>query len=488
MKKSLKVVALLAAMAATMAAFASCGDNTNTSGAEGNTSNETVNLSWIQISPQPNDLATVMTEMNKYSAEKIGVTADITYLDWGAWLERVKAMLQGGEYFDIMFTNSDVYTSAIELGRYAALDDLLAETPELKEFIPETVWQGASYKGQIYGVPTYKDSSQTQYWVWDTDMVNRLGIPVEDIHTCADLDPWLYKIQDDIKAGNITQCQYAFYNIRDGINGQFMNYDAAVAHVGVRYDDETATVVRIMEQPEMMEQYTYMHKWYQDGLINPDAPTVTEMPKWVPVYSGQGFPGAEVSWGTLSRGSEVEIEPWGGPVYSTSSILGSVNSISSASKYQKEALKYLQLVNLDETMRNMLAYGIEGTHYTKNEDGTITRDPVKMNDYNPATYSQATFMTLFPTAPNAPDMYDQVAAWNDTAEKSVLMGFIFDQAPVQNQIAACNAVATNYDYNIYTGAVDPTVEIPKMYAEMEAAGLKDIEAELQKQINEFLGK
>ncbi|MGI5893898.1 MAG: ABC transporter substrate-binding protein [Candidatus Merdivicinus sp.] len=486
MRKSLKVIALLAAMAASMACFASCG---NESSGEGN-SNKTVNLSWIQISPQPNDLQDVTAAMNEYSKEKIGVTCDITYLDWGVWLERVKAMLQGGENFDIMFNNSDVYTSAIELGRFAELDELLNETPELKEFVPEVVWEGARYKGKIYAVPTYKDSSQTQYWVWDTDLVNKLGIPYEDIHTCADLDPWLYKIQDEIDAGNITQVKYAFYNIRDGINGQFMNYDASPAgtHIGVRYDDETATVVRIMEQPEMMEQYKYMYKWYNDGLINPDAPTVTEMPKWVPVYSGQGFPGAEVSWGVLSRGTEVVIEPWGGPVYSNGTIQGSLNSISSSSKNQKEALQYLQLVNTDPTMRNLLAYGIEGVHYTTNEDGTITRDTVKMNDYNPATYSQASFMTMAPTAPNAPDMYEKVAEWNNTAEESVLMGFNFDRAPVENQIAACGTVAQKYDYNIYTGAVNPEEAIPQMYAEMETAGLKDIEAELQKQINEFLGK
>lgn len=502
MKKSLKVIALIAAMAATMASFASCSNEGgssatadgstaegSTSSTEGGSTGEVVNLSWIQIGTQPNDVDMVQEELNKYSAEKIGVTSDITYLDWGVWGDRVKAMIQAGEPFDIMFNNGDVYTSAIDLGRFAALDDLLSEVPDLQAFIPEVVWKGATYKDAIYGVPTYKDSTQTQYWVWDSEMVDRLGIPVEDIHTCADLDPWLYKIQDDIKAGNITQCQYAFYNIRDGINGQFMNYDAAVAgHIGVRYDDETATVVRILEQPEMMEQYTYMHKWYKDGLINPDAPTVTEMPKWVPVYSGQGFPGAEVSWGTSSRGTEVDIEPWGGPVWSNGTILGSINSISSSSKYQKEALKYLELCNLDPTMRNMLAYGIEGVHYEKNEDNTIVKDPVKKDDYGPATYSQATFMTMWPEVPNSPTMYTDIEAWNETGKESVLLGFNFDKTPVENQIAACNVITQKYDYNIYTGAVDPTVEIPKMYEELDAAGLKDIEAELQKQINEYLGK
>ena len=35
---------------------------------------------------------------------------------------------------------------------------------------------------------------------------------------------------------------------------------------------------------------------------------------------------------------------------------------------------------------------------------------------------------------------------------------------------------------------DPAVIIPQMYAELEAAGMNDIQEELQRQINEYLGK
>ena len=501
MKKSLKVIALLAAMAATMASFASCSSDTGNSSTGGSTSGETstsegassgevVNLSWIQIGGQPNDLDMVTDALNEYSSEKIGVTCEFTYLDWGVWGDRVKAMLQGGENFDIMFNNGDVYTSAIDLGRFAALDDLLAETPDLKEFIPELCWEGVTYKDAIYGVPTYKDNTQTQYWVWDNNIVEDYSIPYQDLHTVKEMDPYIRQIQDEINAGNITTSKYAFYMIRDGINGQFMNYDASPSgtHIGVRYDDDTATVVRIMEQPEMMETYQTLYEWYQDGIINPDAATVTEAPTYVIVGSAQGFPGAEVGWGN-QRGVPVVTEPWGGPLWSNGTIQGSINSISSSSEHQVEALKYLELVNTDEYMRNTLVYGIEGTHYTKNDDGTITRDEVKKNDYAPAGYAQATFMTMYPEAPNPATMYSpDLEAWNETGEVSVLMGFNFDKSSVENQISACTVVCQSYDYNIYTGSVDPNVAIAEMYAKLDEAGLKDIEAELQKQINEFLGK
>ena len=144
---------------------------------------------------------------------------------------------------------------------------------------------------------------------------------------------------------------------------------------------------------------------------------------------------------------------------------------------------------MDEYMRNTLVYGIEGVHYTNNGDGTITQDEVKRSDYSPAGYAQATFMTMYPVAPNPATMYDpDLIEWNNSGEESVLLGFNFDRTSVQNQITACNVVTSTYNYELWTGTSDPAVIIPQMYAELEAAGMNDIQEELQRQINEYLGK
>ena len=231
-----------------------------------------------------------------------------------------------------------------------------------------------------------------------------------------------------------------------------------------------------------MNVLKHMHKWYSDGLINPDAATTDQGPQWCVLSSGQGFPGAEVSWAS-GRGADVYAEPFIGPLYSTTSILGSVNAISAASKYKSEALKYLEFVNTDETMRNLLAYGIEGQDYTMNEDGTITRAE---NCYSPATYAQASYFTLYPVAPNAADQWDKVEEWNETAESSVLLGFNFDRTNVETQIANCSLVMDRYKKELYTGTRDPEEAVPALYADLEKAGLEDIRAEYQAQVDAFL--
>ena len=439
-------------------------------------------LKWIQIGSIPQNNDAVIAAMNEYSIEKIGIGVDISYLDWGVWGDKVTAMINSGEYWDIMFTNGDKYTAGIALGAFTDLTDMLAEVPSLTELIPEKVWEGVKVNGKVYSVPTYKDSSQTQYWVWDKEVADKYNIDWENIHTVDELDPVLYTIQDAINAGEIQNTQYALSIASDGINGFLMNYQSPIAPIGVRYDDQEAKVVNVFEQEDIMNTLKHMHKWFNDGLINPDAATTDQGPKWCVVSSGQGFPGAEVSWAT-GRGKDVYAEPFAGPLYSTTSILGSVNAISASSKYKTEALKYLEFVNTDETMRNMFAYGIEGTDFSKNEDGTITRTE---NCYSPATYSQATYFTLYPVAPNAADQWDKVEEWNETAESSVLLGFNFDRTNVETEIANCSLIMSRYDKELYTGTRDPEEAVPALYEELEKAGLETIREEYQKQIDEWL--
>lgn len=503
MKKVSKILLLVLALVMLLSTVTACksdnkkpdtGTSSETESGTNTSSEDTAppakevpTLKWFQIGGQPKELKIVEEKMNEYSEKKIGVKCEFTYLDWGVWKDRTKAILNSGEYFDIMFNNSDFYSPGVRNGSFADITDMLNETPELKSFIPDGVWAGAKIKGKIYGVPTYKDSSQTQYWVWDKEVVEKYGIDYQNIKTLAEMDSALHTIQDAMKKGEIKDGKYAFFLTNGGVNGQFMNYDARVAHIGVRYDDKSATVVRVLEQPDILENFKYLRKWYKEGLINPDAPTLKESPKWNPVGSGQGWPGAEVVWGA-NAGKPVLAQPWGGPIYSTDTILGSINSIYSGSKYKKEALKYLELCNIDVTMRNTLAYGIEGVHYTKNADGTITRDPVKKDDYSVAQYSQATFFTLMPVAPSSPDQWKKVQDWNAKAENSILLGFSFDREKVNNEIAACDAIMPKYEAELFTGARDPEVVIKKFYADLEKAGLSKIQEELQKQVNEFLGK
>ena len=381
MKRALKFISTLCVLTLMLTALAACGGSkpapaTDGSQATPDTSNDTETaskdvptLTWWTIGGQvPNNFSKAVDAMNAYTAEKIGVKVDIKVASWGEWDTKMNTIVNTGEPFDIMFTNSGKYSKQVAMGAFADITDLVqSETPDLYKLIPEKVWEGTKIGGKYYSVPTYKDSALTQYWVFDDKYVQKYNIDINNIKTLQDLD----KPLRDMKAGE----GKSFYPLPmtqgEGLNGFFNNYDdltLGFPPIGVKADDASRTVVSVLEQPDVVANLKLLHQWYQDGIINPDAPTKTENDKGRPFFAAQAFPGAEISWQINDAIEKYDMVQHYGPIYTTSTIQGSLNAISANSKYKKEALKYLELVNTDPKLRNMLAFGELGVDYN-NVDG-----------------------------------------------------------------------------------------------------------------------
>lgn len=446
---------------------------------------EVVNLTYWTIGSEPKDLQMVNDALNEYTKEKIGVTVDLKFVGWGEYGEKMSKVVQSGEYYDIAFGASiNNYSDLANKGYFADLKDVVPTVaPNLYEFIPEELWQGMTLNDQIFGVPVYKDSAASQYWIFDKELVERLGIDYQNVVTFEDLDPVLRKIKED----NPTEYPLQITS-NEGINGSLsahVGFDGlAVGSIGVKYDDPSGTVISIWEDELAMNNWRLMHTWFNDGLINPDAATVTEIPnKNKPVGSGQGFPHADADWS--SGRTPVISNMCYGPAYSTGTIQGSFQVVSAGSKYVDESVKFLELINTDKTARNLLGFGIEGTHYEKTGDNTIKQ---LTDTYGVPNYSLGTFFNLYVLDPAPASKWDDLKAHNEKAFSSPALGFLFDTQPVQNQIAACNNIQLKYQPSIITGSLNPDEVVPKMLDELYKAGYQDIIDEVQKQLNEFLGK
>jgi putative aldouronate transport system substrate-binding protein len=134
----------------------------------------------------------------------------------------------------------------------------------------------------------------------------------------------------------------------------------------------------------------------------------------------------------------------------------------------------------------------------------VVRTQAGKDGYTPWRFSQANYainsieaseQTLDGTFP-APvlDQWDHYFAAVADAPVSKISGFTFNsKEPIDfsTQFAEISAIKAEYFANIQCGVVDPDdpeVGIPAMRAKMEAAGLNDIIAEAQRQLDEFLGK
>ncbi|PCL90478.1 ABC transporter substrate-binding protein [Paenibacillus lautus] len=496
MKRALKFISTLCVLTLMLTALAACGGSkpapaTDGSQATPDTSNDTETaskdvptLTWWTIGGQvPNNFSKAVDAMNAYTAEKIGVKVDIKVASWGEWDTKMNTIVNTGEPFDIMFTNSGKYSKQVAMGAFADITDLVqSETPDLYKLIPEKVWEGTKIGGKYYSVPTYKDSALTQYWVFDDKYVQKYNIDINNIKTLQDLDKPLH----DMKTGE----GKSFYPLPmtqgEGLNGFFNDYDdltLGFPPIGVKADDASRTVVSVLEQPDVVANLKLLHQWYQDGIINPDAPTKTENDKGRPFFAAQAFPGAEISWQINDAIEKYDMVQHYGPIYTTSTIQGSLNAISANSKYKKEALKYLELVNTDPKLRNMLAFGELGVDYN-NVDGEKVIE--RTSDTWPlAAYTQGTFFNLAVTKGAPEDQWEQVKKLNDAATSSTVLGFALDITDLQTEVANCQAVWDKYKYEIITGASDPEKVIPKVTAELKSAGMDTIMQAAQEQINNY---
>lgn len=448
---------------------------------DGKPSGEVVTLKWIAVgSGMPDNYNAWLAQVNPYLEEKIGVHIEMEVVSWGDWGNRRNILVNSGEYFDILFTDGSNFASDASLGAYYDIKDIVkTSSPDLYSYIPEDYWSAVSIDGNVYGVPTYKDSSMSNFIVWDTAMANKYSVDYKNIHTLEALTEPLKKITE----GEGTA---AFPMDQNGLSMVMSLYDSmglGIPSVGVKFDDESRTVVNVLEQKDVMDQLKVLNEWYKAGIINPDAPSTAETPTYKAVSIAQGWPlAAKTTWGPNMGGVEAEAIQINDTIVSNETVRGSVNAIYSGSKYPEKCLEFLQLVNLDTKVRDAFYFGVEGENFKYTEDGKIDRINT---DWKMAGYTQGTFFTVSQLTTDEFNQWDEVKALNENAKPSVLLGFNVDYSKIQNELANCREVYNKYKSELLTGATDAEETVAKMTKELKAGGLDTIMAEVQSQIDAY---
>ena len=257
--------------------------------------------------------------------------------------------------------------------------------------------------------------------------------------------------------------------------------------------DQELVVKSALQIPAWTERLETIHKWYEAGYINPDAAITESMGRSIAgvVQSGQGWFGAETVWSN-ARQKASYISRYDGPYLSTGSLRGSMTAISSTTEHPAEALALVQLMNTDPAYREIARYGIEGKHYVRNDDGTVTKTDLGNTNMSLWAYSQGFYnvgpieASAFESVPADPDMWEKVFEGYADATVSAALGFTFDYSSVDSQCLAIASIIEEYKYELYTGTSDPAVVVPEMLDRMFEVGLQDVLDECQAQLDAFI--
>ena len=249
---------------------------------------DVVTVKWVAVgNGMPANYDAWKANLDKYLEEKIGVHLEMEIVSWSDWDNRRNVMVNANDDYDIMFTNLNTYQNDIRIGAFLDITDMVqSAAPSLYSTLPTELWDGVRVGGQIYGVPTWKDSSVTQYFVWDKAVAEQYVPNYADLKELADLTDGLTAIKD---ATNTAPFILNMQGLDAIFGAKFDGLTAGLPTLGVRYDDNSRKVVCTVEQEDIMNELKTLRSWYEAGIINADAATLGENPKYRPCYVAQGW-------------------------------------------------------------------------------------------------------------------------------------------------------------------------------------------------------
>ena len=380
--------------------LSACGGGKN-EGTEG-TAEKPVELIWYTIGTPQKDVDKVMAEVSKYTAEKIGVTVKMNMIDWGDYSQKLQVMTASGEAVDIMFTASWAfdYVQNARKGAFMQIDDLLKEHGQgIVDTLDPAFLEGSKVDGHNYGIPANKELPAQEVWRFNKQFVDKYKLDISKVYTLESLEPLLKTIKEN------EPDVYPFAVDKNQM--PYVPYDYVIEKLpmAVSLDTKDYKIVNVFDTPEMKQALNTMHKYYKAGYIPTEAATMDSMTdvqttgKWF-ADRATTQPFADNLW-SASYGYPVVSTPASDALIYNWSVMGSMQAISANSKYPEKAMEFLNLLNTDPVLRNMVDSGIEGVHYKKVSDNVMENLDESKN-YDMPTFSLGNVMLTYlnPTDPD----------------------------------------------------------------------------------------
>ena len=150
-------------------------------------------------------------------------------------------------------------------------------------------------------------------------------------------------------------------------------------------------------------------------------------------------------------------------------------------------MKFIELINTNKELYNIICFGIEGKHYTKDDEGHIVVDSNSGYFQNNGDWKFGNQFNAYILAGNDDNVWEETKKLNDEAVEYPLSGFMFDNSSVTAELTAIETVNSQYSV-LNKGAQNPDEYFETFKEKQKEAGAEKVLAEYQKQIDEFLAK
>lgn len=453
-------------------------------------------IKWLMPNGVQPDMDSVNAEMSKITKEKINATLKVEFVDWGSYDQKVQVMMAAAEPMDLIFTSnwSNDYITGVNKNAYLEISQEKLQTlaPNVLEGVPEKCWPAAQVKGKLYAIINTQVEGRTPGVFGYKKYTDKYGFDLKSVTKMEQLTPFL----EQIKAGEPGIIPIEIDGTRPWFNDIALTYGMEIFSntnpAALYTNDDTATVMNYFAAPETKAYLKLVHEWYLKGYIRRDASTVSDyladlkagkIALMTNVLNPDTIANQAALWGVTA--DEMVGQPFMNTFMGTGGIIATMTAIS---KTSGDPDRCYMLYNLlydknDTRLFNIMNYGIEDKHYTK--EGDVVTPIANSGYWISCGWEYGNMFNSFKQSVTQPDWYPIGPQMNDTAETSKVLGFSFDPEPVKDQLTQCTAVINEYYNGLFTGSVDPDKYLPEFLGKLTKAGSETVVAEMQKQIDEW---
>ena len=477
--KAKRLICAVLALVMLCALLTSCGEK--------NSSGDEVVLKWYIPLDKQDDISLVNEEVNKYTMEKLGVKIDMALIDDAVYKERMNMNMASGDSYDLCWIGYlNPYENAVDKGGILPLDELLESTPDLKKEIPDYMWEQCKTDGKIYVVPNMQINCSSTALTFKKELVDKYNFDLDSITKTEDIEPWLKVIKENEPQIIPFQTAWGISSFRSldekhSITGENV--------IGTIDDGDRVKVVNGKEYGDAYTKAKKLYDWWKKGYIRKDNATV--MDESTDVKAGRFFctqsvykPGMDAENLSL-YGYETVSKRVSKSYLSNGMAAGAALAIGRNSKHPEETIKFIELINTDKYLYNLICFGIEGKHYNKAGENRI--ELVENSGYNPSAswkFGNQFNAYLLPGQPD--DAWEQTIALNEQAISTNTLGYRASETPAKIKNIKTKLDGVEKEFIAYRqGVVDPDTYWDEYMKKLEENGLQEYIDYMQKCYDEW---
>jgi putative aldouronate transport system substrate-binding protein len=432
----------------------------------------------------------------------LNVNFNISTIPFPDYKQKMLVMAASSDDWDMNFDGD--WLSMLHMaakGGYMSLNDLLPKyAPNLyKKYQHAGTLQAATVNGKIIALPWTMEMNQRQFINWRSDLAKNANInPAPgSIKTIEDVDKFVHELKKaypNQKFGRIAPfslIEPKYELIETGFH--FLVFDV---------NDPNVKLVPVEQTQAYREAVNLAKKWKDDGIINSDA-LVDKEDGAVQWRNGKNiFTATSHEWTYNNLNfSEPGAEREGAEMYPDKkqvnrTALANVVAINKNSKNPDKVLRFLDMLETDQKLYDLVQYGIEGKTYVLN--GKKADYPAGM-DGGSSNYMEwggqwalwkPQFMRPNPSYPDGFWQKEAEFAHEPTNILNPLDGLLIAEDKVKTETAKRDQLQDEFGKALELGTIPAGTTadqaVDDYIAKQKAAGVDKIIAEAQRQVDAFL--